>query len=276
MKELSGRSSGGAVALFLVIGLVSGGFAGYFLRMSMGEELTLRREADTLRLKVQTLQAEISAKQTEITRLEADNAYKNGQISALVLQLADKSSQIMNLTSQISRLNEDLAKDKALILQLRGEIAALNETLHSIKTGAYFSPNGGCQDQLIDWIAQANESIHVMVYSFSLQPVADALIAAENRGVEVKVVFELLALDQFSVYPRLKSSGLDVRVDTNVWFMHNKVMIVDGRVVLTGSYDWTPASEGYNNENLITILDDDIAQLYEQQFQSIWSTSQLY
>jgi len=242
----------------------------------MGEELILRREADTLRLQVQTLQAEVNAKQTEITRLEADNAYKNGQISALVLQLADKSSQIMNLTSQISRLNEDLAKDKALILQLRGEIAALNETLHSIKTGAYFSPNGGCQDQLIDWIAQANESIHVMVYSFSLQPVADALIAAENRGVEVKVVFELLALDQFSVYPRLKSSGLDVRVDTNVWFMHNKVMIVDGRVVLTGSYDWTPASEGYNNENLITILDDDIAQLYEQQFQSIWSTSQLY
>lgn len=273
MTELSSRSSAGAVALFLIIGLVAGGFAGYFLRM--GEEFAFKREVDTLRFEAQTLQGEIGAKQTEIARLQADSSYKNDQISSLVLQLANKSSQIMNLTSQITGLNGDSSEDKALIVQLRSQISALNETLQSIKTGVYFGPNGGCEEQLINWIAKANESIHVMIFSFSLQPLADALVAADSRGVDVKVVFELLALDQYTVYPRLKSEGLNVRVDTNVWYMHNKVMIIDEETVITGSYDWTPASESYNNENLITIHDATIAQAYEQQFQRIWGSSQV-
>jgi len=53
-----------------------------------------------------------------------------------------------------------------------------------------FSPNGGCKDRLIYWIGRANRTIHVLICSFTLDDVRDALISAKNRGVDVRIVFE--------------------------------------------------------------------------------------
>ncbi len=66
--------------------------------------------------------------------------------------------------------------------------------------GAYFSPKGGCAEQIIYWIGQANTSIHVLIYSFTLSNIADALINAKNRGVDVKVVFEKGQISQYSCF----------------------------------------------------------------------------
>ncbi len=139
--------------------------------------------------------------------------------------------------------------------------------------GVYFSPNGGCADKVAYWISRANSSIHVLIYSFTLTNIGDSLIQAKNKGVDVKVVFEKSQVSQDSQYFRLANAGLDVRNDTNPDLMHNKVAIIDGYIIITGSFNWSSAAESDNNENMIIINSSNLAVRYEAVFQQIWSLS---
>jgi phosphatidylserine/phosphatidylglycerophosphate/cardiolipin synthase-like enzyme len=137
----------------------------------------------------------------------------------------------------------------------------------------YFSPKGGCAETVIYWIGRANQSVHVLMYILTLDSVADALILAHKRGVEVMVVLD--KSQSYSQYGVLKSAGIEVRNDTN-WegILHDKIAIVDGTIVLTGSFNWTTTAENNNNENLIVIHSVDVAARYESEFQKIWGQSQ--
>jgi len=137
-----------------------------------------------------------------------------------------------------------------------------------------FSPGGNCANVLIKWINQASKSVHVLIYSFTLDNVRDALIQAKNRGVDVKIVFdEEQARGQGSEYSNLKAAGVDVRVDTGSGLMHDKVAIIDSHIIITGSFNWSQAGNQENNENLIVIDNSSWAAAYEQQFQLIYNAA---
>jgi len=131
----------------------------------------------------------------------------------------------------------------------------------------------GCEDRLIYWIGRANHSIHIMIYSFTLDSVGDALIIAHNRGVDVKVVFESQEINKYSEYYKLKAAGVEVRLDSNPALMHNKVAIIDDSIVITGSYNWSESAETKNNENMLIIRDRGTALIYEKEFEKIWEAS---
>jgi phospholipase D len=137
----------------------------------------------------------------------------------------------------------------------------------------YFSPKGGCAEAVIYWIGRANQSIHVLMFIFSLDSIADALISAHRRGIEVKVVLD--KSQSYSQFAVLKAAGIEVRNDTN-WegIMHDKIGIIDHSIVLTGSFNWTTTAENSNNENLIVIHSVDVASRYESEFQKIWHMAQ--
>ncbi|MEM3022111.1 MAG: phospholipase D family protein [Candidatus Bathyarchaeia archaeon] len=138
----------------------------------------------------------------------------------------------------------------------------------------YFSPKGGCETRLLYWLSRANFSIHVLIYSFTLDSVGDALIAAHRRGLDVRIVMEGDEAGQGgSEYGRLKGAGVPVRLDTNPALMHNKVAIIDGSIVITGSFNWTASAEARNNENMIVIRSAQIAALYEEEFERVWGRS---
>ena len=130
----------------------------------------------------------------------------------------------------------------------------------------------GCASLLIDLIRKANESIHVMMYGFTLDELADALIGAAGRGVEVKVLIESESTGwKGSEHEKLIERGISLKLDSNPHTMHHKVMIIDGRIVVTGSYNWTWSAEKNNDENVIVIDDPAIASVYEEEFQRLWS-----
>jgi phosphatidylserine/phosphatidylglycerophosphate/cardiolipin synthase-like enzyme len=147
------------------------------------------------------------------------------------------------------------------------------KTQNQIIIGVYFSPEDKCSSKLIYWIDKANKSIHILIYSFTLDSISEALIKAHKRGIEVLIVMEKSQLSKYSKYEELKNSGIEVRLDNNPALMHNKIAIVDGKIVITGSYNWTESAEYKNNENMIIILSVDIAQIYEKEFQKIWNES---
>jgi phosphatidylserine/phosphatidylglycerophosphate/cardiolipin synthase-like enzyme len=137
-----------------------------------------------------------------------------------------------------------------------------------------FSRVEQCDVLLISLINRANRSVYVAVYSFTRDSLATALIYAKERGVEVRVVIEReRAYEQGSEYSRLKSAGVDVRLDGNPNLMHHKFMVIDGHVVVTGSYNWSSAAEDRNDENIVVIFDRDVAQRFVQEFERVWQTA---
>ena len=135
-----------------------------------------------------------------------------------------------------------------------------------------FSRTDECDDLLISLINSAQKYIHIMIYVFTLDRLAEALINAHERGVEVKVIVESeKAYIRGSEVERLVDYGVSVALDGNPNFMHHKVMIVDGEVVVTGSYNWSYSAEEKNDENVVVIASERVAEMYELEFQRVWN-----
>ncbi|MCS7365440.1 MAG: phospholipase D-like domain-containing protein [archaeon GB-1867-035] len=188
------------------------------------------------------------------------------RIKELEETISEREVTITALQSQINELNNEITR-------LNEKIAKLEQQIEVEILGIYFSPKGECEQQVIYWISRANSSIHILIYSFTSDPIGDALVNAHNRGIEIKVVFEKSQVSKYSEYFKLKEAGIEVRNDTNPKLMHHKVMIIDQVIVLTGSYNWSYSAENNNNENLIIIKSKQIAIIYETEFQKIWNQS---
>lgn len=134
----------------------------------------------------------------------------------------------------------------------------------------YFSPQDKALPFILEQIEQARSNIVVMAFSFTSAPIADALVHAVERGVRVEGVMEKRnAAGTGSVFAHLRANGVDMREDGNCYIMHHKVMIIDGEVVITGSYNFTDNAENANDENLAIIRDAAIARLFLQEYARI-------
>jgi phosphatidylserine/phosphatidylglycerophosphate/cardiolipin synthase-like enzyme len=155
---------------------------------------------------------------------------------------------------------------------------ATHTTTATEKVGAVevvcFSRAERCDDLLTGLIKGSKDRIYVAIYSFTSDRLAEALIEARRRGVDVRVVMERREANVTgSEYPRLLGAGVDVRLDANPGLMHHKFMVIDGEIVVTGSYNWSAAAEERNDENLVVIRDRGVAGAYEREFERIWSQS---
>lgn len=142
-----------------------------------------------------------------------------------------------------------------------------------------FSPGGNCAQQLIALIGTANSSIHIMIYEFSNTAIAQALVQAKERGVDVKVIMDgsEATTDNVAVLPILNQSGIPLKIYTPLnGILHDKIAIIDGEVVVTGSYNWSYSADDFNDENLLVLRSTSLAAQYEADFQTLWnSTSSL-
>jgi phospholipase D len=110
-----------------------------------------------------------------------------------------------------------------------------------------------------------------MIYAFTDKDIADALIKAYNRGVVVKGVFdEDFNTNKYSQYNYLKDNNIDVLVDGNEFLLHDKVMIIDKNIVITGSYNFTLSANNKNAENSLVIISPQIYQKYKNEFFKIY------
>jgi phosphatidylserine/phosphatidylglycerophosphate/cardiolipin synthase-like enzyme len=127
-----------------------------------------------------------------------------------------------------------------------------------------FSP-GGSLDLLVSTIKSAKREIDVAAYEFTSTTVADALIAAHERGVIVRVVADAKGNKGkgYSKIYSLANHGVSVRLDAHYAIMHNKILVIDDATVQTGSYNYTRAAEVRNAENVVVIHDAKLAGEYE-------------
>ena len=196
--------------------------------------------------------------------------FSYGEVSGLQLEVSTLRHDLATATMHIYSLNESYNDLQKSYNELQDTYEKANYTRI---LGVYFSPDGECEAKVIEWIGKANYKLHILIYSFTLDSVGDALVDAQDRGIEVKAVFEKSQISQYSEYWKLRNAGVPVRNDTNSNSMHHKVMIVDDAVVLTGSFNWSQNGQENNNENLVIIDDENVAFNYSKEFQNIWEDS---
>jgi phosphatidylserine/phosphatidylglycerophosphate/cardiolipin synthase-like enzyme len=134
----------------------------------------------------------------------------------------------------------------------------------------YFSPSGGAARAIPNSISSAQQTILVQVHLLNSTRLAGALVRAHQRGVQVHVILDANAqphVPPVKAVALLVGAGIAVSLDDHHEWAHDKVMIVDGATVITGSYNWTLAAEHKNGENLLVIRDPRLATMYAENWQ---------
>jgi len=104
----------------------------------------------------------------------------------------------------------------------------------------YFSPKGGCTEAIVRQIYGAKKEVLVISYLLTSKPIAQAIVEAYNRGVSVLVVLDKSNKNsKYSPADFLSYYGIPVYIDSAHAIMHNKVIIIDNEVVITGSFNFT-------------------------------------
>lgn len=135
---------------------------------------------------------------------------------------------------------------------------------------------GSIEGRLIEKINAAKTSIHIASFEFDLTPVAEALIAAKQRGVDVRWVtddehgLEADVEPGHGQFAMLQNAGIEVRSDTRSALMHNKFWIFDGQIVWTGSTNITENGIFDQDNNTVVIQSPELAAIYEREFQEMW------
>jgi phosphatidylserine/phosphatidylglycerophosphate/cardiolipin synthase-like enzyme len=141
----------------------------------------------------------------------------------------------------------------------------------------YFSPNGGATQTVVEALNQATNSVLVQAYSFTSAPIARALVEAHRRGLQIQVILDKSQrTEKYSEADFLKNEGIPTMIDAEHAIAHNKIMIIDAYVVLTGSFNFTKAAEENNAENLLVLNDPLLAKRYADNWLAHQSHSEPY
>jgi phosphatidylserine/phosphatidylglycerophosphate/cardiolipin synthase-like enzyme len=141
----------------------------------------------------------------------------------------------------------------------------------------YFSPHGGATEAVVEALEHATNSILVQAYSFTSAPIANALVEAYRRGVQVHVILDASQwTDKNSEADFLQNSEIPTLIDSQHAIAHNKIIVVDDYLVLTGSFNFTKAAEEKNAENLLVINDPSLAKRYLDNWHAHEAHSQDY
>lgn len=134
-----------------------------------------------------------------------------------------------------------------------------------------FSPGEACRQRIVAQFGGCRRTSEVCVFTITDDRITGAILAAHARGVKVRVVTDNeKAYDAGSDVRRLAAAGVPVRVDASPYHMHHKFAIFDGRLLLTGSYNWTVGAALNNEENLVAGDDRRLVGAFSGEFERLW------
>jgi len=148
----------------------------------------------------------------------------------------------------------------------------------AVSAACHFSPKGGCTDALVAEIEHARQVVELQGYSFTSRPIGSALVAAHRRGVRVTVLLDAVATGEHrGEADYVVRNGVPVFLDSRHALAHNKVLLVDGRTTVTGSFNFTRAAEEDNAENILILHDQPgVQDAYEENFRTHLAHAQKY
>jgi len=142
----------------------------------------------------------------------------------------------------------------------------------------YFSPSDDAlQNAVLPLIAGASETLEISMFYFTDPSIADALVAAAARGVDVRMVLDAGgAENRYSRHKQLCDAGVPVKIENWGGKQHGKWAVADAALperarVVVGSFNWTAAANQQNDENTLLISSAAVAEQFAVEFERQWS-----
>ena len=134
-----------------------------------------------------------------------------------------------------------------------------------------FSPEGNCDIKLWKLIQTAQKSLDIAIFDLTHVKIAHEIAVASKR-IPVRVLVDRRqSKGQHSRVPFLIKAGVNVRIGTQRGIMHNKFAIVDGKMLETGSFNYSDGASTKNNENQVYLANPAIVEAFRRRFEEIWS-----
>ena len=152
-------------------------------------------------------------------------------------------------------------------------ICLLQVSFASGETEAVFSPERSIKEVLLKEVDSTASTIDLAVREITFPEMAQALLKAKERGVKVRVISDSKqAKMKSSRITTLIQQGIPVKVlrGRDYGVMNHRFAIFDDKKVVTGSFDWSEASEKWNYENIVIIRDSEGVASYRREFDRLW------
>jgi len=224
----------------------------------------------------------------ESIELWIEGAWKTGNRTELFLSIEGKTGAKVTLrplqkTEQMMPSTEKLESPLSTVApspsqtQPESHVAKpddMNPKPMSLPVEAYFSPRGGVEQQILATIGGAAQTIEMAAYAFTNQNIAKGLSDAIRRGVKITLVMDRNETvgAQAAIHDELEKAGTAIRLISPLGgIMHDKFIVVDGKTVEWGSYNYTDRAENANFENATFLTDDKLALQYHSDFMAIYN-----
>jgi phosphatidylserine/phosphatidylglycerophosphate/cardiolipin synthase-like enzyme len=140
----------------------------------------------------------------------------------------------------------------------------------------YFATHDKVADHVIDAVQASNKSLHFLAFSFTHDGISKAMLTRAHAGVELLGVFEKTqTTNSYSEFARMNKAGppIEVYTDANPHNMHHKVIVIDGKKTIAGSFNFSTNADKSNDENLVIIQNPEVSKLFEEEFQRVFSAA---
>ena len=238
---------------------------GYQALLDAGVEISMRKPGDRI-MHDKYILADGQVLWTGSTNLSANGTHRNNN-NAVLIESAELVEEYqadfdqMFEGSLFGRHKEDT--NNGHVFDFRGYDLDL-----------YFSPQHDPIDELVALVDEAERSVRFMVFSYTHPDLRDAMLRAHDRGVAVYGIYdESQGYGAYSTDEALAAASVPVWIDGNDnasgfsgGKLHHKVLIVDGELVVTGSFNWSKSATLYNDENLIVLREPAAVELFEEEF----------
>ena len=146
-----------------------------------------------------------------------------------------------------------------------------------------FTPGpDSCAELIADRIDAARSKVRVQAYWLTSPIILRAIAAAKRRGLDVAAILDKTQDRHDSNRSRytgaiyLANAGVPVWIDDAPAIAHNKIIVLDDRTVLTGSFNFTKSADTRNAENVVTIESSVVARWFTENWEERRAVSRVF
>jgi phosphatidylserine/phosphatidylglycerophosphate/cardiolipin synthase-like enzyme len=136
-----------------------------------------------------------------------------------------------------------------------------------------FSPERSIKERLLKEVESTTSTLELAIHDITSFDMAQALLKAKQRGVKVRIIADSKQVKmKSSKITYLINQGIPVKVlgGKEKGLMNHRFAILDGQRVITGSYDWSEASQRWNYDNILILKESEVVASYQREFDRLW------
>ncbi|MCA9731044.1 MAG: nuclease [Deferribacteres bacterium] len=136
---------------------------------------------------------------------------------------------------------------------------------------AFFSPGDGCRDKIISSLEAAKKCVDICVFTISDNAFAEAIFDVQNRKIPIRIITDDdKSHDRGSDIHKFIDRKIPVRMDNSPDHMHHKFAVIDKKILINGSFNWTRSASERNEENVLVTRDPALVRAFQEKFEELW------